>query len=145
MRPTVSTALRDLQLELLCQFFLGLGVNIDNRFDELNNIIDDVNRKVDMVPCVKAIRAFAKVTVLIPVNRVMTPTDQACQAFIRTLKKLYPSFKLIDSGFQETTAMADAHWVEVIMASDGGESPSLKDAKRVYDQIRLIGEAAVRS
>ena len=145
MRPTVSNSLRDLQLELLCQFFLGLGVNIDNRFDELNHIIDDVNRKVDMVPCVKAILAFAKVTVLIPVNRVMTPTDQACQAFIRTLKKLYPSFKLIDSGFQDGVGMADAHWVEVILDSDDGTGPSLAEAKRVYDQIRLIGEAAVRS
>lgn len=145
MRPTVSNSLRDMQLELLCQFFLGLGVNIYNQLDKLNPIIDNINRKVDMVSCVKAIRAFAKVTVLIPVNRVMTPTDQACQAFIRTLKKLYPSFKLIDSGFQETTAVADAHWVEVIMDSDDGTGPSLAEAKRVYDQIRLIGEAAVRS
>ena len=145
MRPTVSTALRDLQLELLCQFFLGFGVNIDNRFDELNNIIDDVNRKVDMVQVVKAIRLFAKITVLIPVNRTMEPGCAAYHAFIRTLKKMYPGHKLIDSGFQDGAGMADAHWVEVTMASDGGESPSLKDAKRVYDQIRLIGEAAVRS
>lgn len=142
---TASTALRDLQLELLCQFFLGLGLNIDNRFDELNNIVDDINRKVDMVQCVKTIRRFRKVTVLIPINRTMECGDAAYHAFIRTLKKLYPGHKLIDSGFQDGAGMADAHWVEVTMDSDGGEGLFLRDAKRVYDQIRLIGEATVRS
>lgn len=147
MRPTISSSLRDIQLELLYQFFLGFGFNLDNRADEINNIIDDVNRRVDVVRVVKAIRAFSLVTAMIPVNRSksMTPCEAASAAFLRTLKKVYPEYKLVDADFQVVNSLSNAYYAEVVMPSSEGTRITLLDAKRIYDQIRLIGEATVRS